>query len=118
MLSRVADSLYWMCRYIERAENVARFIDVNFHLILDSSRDQDEQWQPLVNISGDHEQFAERYESPSRENVIAFLTFDGQNSNSILACVRSARENARTIRDVITSEMWGQINSFSCMVID
>lgn len=118
MLSRVADSLYWMCRYIERAENVARFIDVNFHLILDNSRRQDEQWQPLVNITGDYEAFAERYESPSRENVIAFLTFDAANANSIISCVRSARENARTIRDVITSEMWEQLNSFYLLLND
>ena len=111
MLSRVADSVYWMSRYVERAENVARFIDVNFQLMLDEAG-ADGQWLPLVNTSGDHEDFKKRYGTASQENVIKFLTFDGANSNSILSCLRRARENARTVREIISSEMWLQINRF------
>lgn len=110
MLSRVADSVYWMSRYVERAENVARFIDVNSQLMLDEAGGADRQWQPLVNTSGDHEDFNKRYGTASQENVIAFLTFDPANPNSILSCLRRARENARTVREIISSEMWLQIN--------
>src|SRR2546423_4705703 len=105
MLSRVADSVYWMSRYVERAENVARFIDVNFQLMLDDSGRADGQWEPLVNTSGDHEDFKKRFGIASQENVIKFLTFDSTNSNSILSCLRKAHENARTVREIISSEM-------------
>src|SRR5262249_6864454 len=79
MLSRVADSIYWMSRYIERAENVARFVDVNLNLMLDLPGNGDQQWQPLVDITGDHELFAERCGKPTQRNVIQFLTFDTDN---------------------------------------
>ena len=116
MLSRVADSICWMARYIERAENVARFVDVNLNLMLDSPVGQEQQWQPLVNTSGDHEFFAKHYGAATRENVIQFLTFDVDYGNSILSCLRTARENARSIREIISSEMWEQINRFYLMV--
>ncbi|PLX93211.1 MAG: hypothetical protein C0621_08090 [Desulfuromonas sp.] len=118
MLSRVAESIYWMNRYIERAENVARFIDANFHMILDLPRGASEQWQPLVNTTGDHEVFAERYGSASRDKVIEFLAFDRENPNSILSCLRAARENARSVREYISSEMWQQLNTFYLTVND
>ena len=118
MLSRVADSIFWMARYIERAENVARFIDVNWHLTLDFTGRQGEQWQPLVNTSGDDLSFHERYGEATQKNVIQFLTFDTANPNSILSCVRAARENARSIRDAISSEMWEQLNTFYLMLND
>ncbi len=110
MLSRVADSIYWMARYIERAENLARFVDVTFGLMLDVPRNSAEQWQPLVSTTGDEEWFAEHYGTATRENVIQFLAFDGDYPNSILSCVRTARENARSIRETISSEMWEHLN--------
>ncbi len=116
MLSRVADSLYWMSRYMERAENVARFVDVNLQMTLDIPGDSEGQWQPLVNASGDRELFVERYGEATQENVLGFLVFDAENTNSILSCVRSVRENARWIRQFITLEMWEQINKFYLMV--
>jgi uncharacterized alpha-E superfamily protein len=116
MLSRVADSVYWVSRYIERAENVARFVDVNIQLMLDAPEGQDQQWEPLVAITGDHEDFARRYGDPTESNVIKFLTFDGDNPNSIFSCVRAARENARSVREIISSEMWLQLNRFYLMV--
>src|SRR5437773_8709710 len=87
MLSRVADSIYWMSRYVERAENVARFIEVNLQLMLDAPSGQDQQWEPLVNTTGDHEAFTKRHGEATRPNVIHFLTFDAENPNSILSCV-------------------------------
>jgi uncharacterized alpha-E superfamily protein len=118
MLSRVADSIYWMSRYIERAENVARFIDVNLNLMLDLPLDSGQQWQPLVDITGDSHEFLERYGAPSPHNVIQFLTFDADNVNSIVSCLRAARENARSVREIISSEMWEQLNESYLMVND
>jgi len=116
MLSRVAESIYWMARYIERAENVARIMDANYHMILDLPPDVGEQWEPLVVTSGDEELFKEYYDVFDRENVIQFLTFDSRNPNSILSCLQMARENARSVREWISSEMWQQVNTFYLMV--
>jgi uncharacterized alpha-E superfamily protein len=107
-----------MSRYIERAENVARFVDVNLHLMLDAPAGQEQQWLPLINTSGDHKLFAERYGQATQEHVIQFLTFDPEYANSILSCVRGARENARSIREIISSEMWEHINRFYLVVKD
>ena len=116
MLSRVADSIYWMSRYVERAENVARFIDVNLNLALDVGPEMDRHWDPLIYTTGDHSEFQERYPGGTQQNVIQFLTFDTENPNSILCCLRSARENARTVRDMISSPMWEEINKFYLLV--
>jgi len=111
LLSRVADSVYWMARYIERAENVARFIGVNLHLQLDLPLAPAHQWQPLIDTSGDTAVFKEKWGEASADNVIRFLAFDDQNPSSIFSCLRFARENARSVRETISSEMWEQINS-------
>jgi uncharacterized alpha-E superfamily protein len=118
MLSRVADSIYWLNRYIERAENIARFADVNFNLILDSPSGITQQWFPLVQTTGDTPYFQEKYGQPTADNVIHFLTFDRAYSNSIISCLQAARENARSVREIISSEMWEEINSFYMMVRD
>jgi uncharacterized alpha-E superfamily protein len=116
MLSRVADSIYWLNRYIERAENIARFIDVNLYLMLDVSSLITQQWQPLVVTTGDSQLFDQSYGETTAENVINFLTFDQKYGNSILSCLHLARENARSIREIISSEMWEEVNSFYLMV--
>jgi uncharacterized alpha-E superfamily protein len=116
MLSRVAESVYWMARYIERAENVARFIDVNYNLTLGEGASLSNQWAPLVYITGDHEHFAELYGDATREAVLQFLAFDERNPNSIISCVSQAREAARSVRETITAPMWQQINTFFLMV--
>lgn len=116
MLSRVANSIYWMNRYVERAENIARFIDVNLHLDLDRQAGITGQWSPLISITGDSDLFEANYDEASRANVMRFLTLDQSYANSITSCVASARENARTIRDAITSEMWQQINALYIML--
>jgi uncharacterized alpha-E superfamily protein len=111
LLSRVADSVYWMARYIERAENVARFIGVNLHLQLDLPLEPAHQWQPLIDTSGDAEVFRQRYGKANQFSVIKFLALDVDNANSIYSCLRAARENARSVRETISSEMWEQVNS-------
>lgn len=116
MLSRVAESLFWMSRYVERAENVARFIDVNLNLLLETH--SNEQWMPLVNTTGDHGDFLERYGDAAQEKVVRFLTFDCENPNSMLSALRAARENARSTREIISSEMWEQLNTFYLFVAE
>jgi uncharacterized alpha-E superfamily protein len=116
MLARVAESVYWMSRYVERAENVARFIDVSLNLMLDLPAGSAQQWQPLVDTTGDAAEFAKRYGKANQSNVIQFLTFDQENVNSIRSCLRAARENARSVREIISSEMWEQLNKFYLMV--
>jgi uncharacterized alpha-E superfamily protein len=118
MLSRVAESIYWMSRYVERTENVARFVEVNLQLMLDSPSGEDQQWEPLVATTGDHSDFEKRYGAANQENVTQFLAFDPENPNSIFSCLRSARENARSVREIISSEMWLQLNKFYLMVKD
>lgn len=110
MLSRVANSIFWMNRYIERADNYARFISVNFNLALDLPSDIPEQWEPLIVATADDQHFSEHYDLVNRENVLHFMTFDEHNPNSILSCLFAARENARTIRESISKEMWEYLN--------
>lgn len=118
MLSRVADAIYWMSRYIERAKNVARFIDVNLLMLLGLPPGAREQWEPLIIASGNHALFQESYGGPTRANVLQFLTFEHKNPNSILSCLRAARENARSIREIISSDMWEQVSKFYLMAND
>jgi uncharacterized alpha-E superfamily protein len=118
MLSRVADSIYWMNRYVERAENLARFVDVTHHMSLDLPAGSGQQWGALVFASGDQQYFENHYGEPTRENVMRFLSLDADYSGSILSCVRAARENARSVRESISSEMWEQLNQFYITVRD
>ncbi|MBF2028014.1 MAG: alpha-E domain-containing protein [Oscillatoriales cyanobacterium C42_A2020_001] len=118
MLSRVANSIYWLNRYVERAENVARFIEVNLNLLLDSPSGTTQQWDPIILTTGDLPLFQERHGQATAEKVIQFLSFDAAYPNSIVSCLRLARENARSIREVISSEMWQQVNAFYLMVTE
>jgi uncharacterized alpha-E superfamily protein len=116
MLSRVADALYWMNRYIERAENVARVLDVHLHLVLDLPGGTTVPWDALVWATGDHASFQERFGTATKDSVVAFLTFDADNPSSMISCLRAAHENARSVRESITAEMWEQVNKFYLMV--
>jgi uncharacterized alpha-E superfamily protein len=116
MLSRVADALYWMARYLERAENISRYIDVNWHLALDQPKNGCEQWSALVQVTGDTVAFLERYSSYSEENVTFFLMFDTDYPHSVISCLRAARENARSVREIISADLWEQINAFYHLV--
>jgi len=114
MLSRVADNLYWLSRYIERAESLARLIEVNLQLLLDFSNLDDEKikdhWQPILRALCDEEAFNKLYDKADSLSVTDFVTFRHENPNSMLSCVFAARENARMIRDQITAEMWESMN--------
>ena len=112
MLSRVADSLYWMSRYMERAENDARILDVNLQLLLDLGGEADamEHWAPVIATLEETDLFDSLYDAADENSVTDFLTLQRKNPNSILSCLTLARENARTTREQISSEMWEQIN--------
>lgn len=114
MLSRVADSLYWMSRYIERSENIARLLDVNLQLQLDFEDMDDatlkEHWEPVIRAAGEENLFYEIHDRADSETVTNFLTFESKNKSSILSCVKLARENARMVRDQISTEMWECLN--------
>jgi len=113
MLSRTADSLYWMARYIERAENMARVADVAYRMDLMRPIEQDPAslWQPALEAAGDPVGFAERYGTVNMENAVAYLSLDRDNPTSIWRCLRAARENARAQRGSITTEMWEALNA-------
>ncbi len=107
MLSRVADSLYWMSRYLERAEHTARLVDVQLNQMLDQAGgDMNQRWQQLLRSL--------RLPQPEGEvdaySMTQMLTFDVSNTASIVSCVASARENSRQVRELISSEMWEQLN--------
>lgn len=120
MLSRVANTLYWMARYVERADNLARLVDVNSHLLLDNETlDSDriaDFWRPIILCTGDEEVFQELYPDTRGEDVIRFLTDDPRNLSSISSCIAQARENARTVRDQLSDEMWEEINALHLFV--
>lgn len=112
MLSRVAQNIYWMARYIERAEDTARIINVNTNLLLDLPRNMTFGWLPLIFIVGAEKQFFEK--DPNRladeSTVVKFLISDSDNPGSIISSLASARENLRTTRDTVPQEAWEQIN--------
>jgi len=110
MLSRVADSVYWMNRQIERAENVARAVETTLDLALEGTINHGRLWNALVCTFGDQADFWARHGLADQPHVIKFLAFDPANPNSITSCLRAARENARTVRDMISSPMWEAIN--------
>src|SRR5690606_29178335 len=105
MLSRVANSLYWMSRYVERAENIARLVDVNLQLLLDfRSLDDDvlkAHWLPIVQSSGDEDLFLSLHPKATGKTVTDFMVFNPANTNSIYSSIGQARENARMVRDQI-----------------
>src|SRR5438105_10013756 len=112
MLSRIADSLFWIARYMERAEDTARILDVNYHMLLEqSAKTYKLRWGPLVAIVGKQEHFPEFYKEATAQNVFDFLAFHAENPSSIVHCIDHVRENARTIRDRISREMWEDVNS-------
>jgi uncharacterized alpha-E superfamily protein len=114
MLSRVANCLYWMSRYIERAENTARLVDTNLQLLLDyrnlNEQRLAEHWLPIVQATGDEEAFFKLHPKATAAAVTEFLVFQPENSNSLVQSICQARENARMVRDQITFELWEELN--------
>jgi uncharacterized alpha-E superfamily protein len=120
MLSRDADSCYWIGRYVERAEAMARMVDVHFHAGLETvlplvdneveTGTSTLRWQSLLAISGSGDAYRRRYETENDRDVLHFFAFDLEHPNSILATWKRTRENARSIREQIASEMWETLN--------
>ncbi|SBO44179.1 alpha-E domain-containing protein [Cyanobium sp. NIES-981] len=110
MLSRVAESLYWINRYVERAENISRFVEVSEAMALDCPPGSAEPWLPLIDANGDRELFDKLYPQGQPMDVVEFLVRAEDNPNSVANCIAIARENARQIREVITTEMWEHLN--------
>lgn len=113
MLSRTADHLYWMARYTERAENLARILEVNYRMsLLPQGPEIVEQgWIATLTIIGLLDSFKQRYDAVTPANAIAFMVFDRENPLSIYSCIRAARENSRAVRGTLTSEIWETMNA-------
>jgi len=110
MLSRVAENIYWLARYVERAENTARLVRVNSHLELDTPRGIAPGWEPLVDITGLRDHFVSVEREPNERNIVRFLIGDASNPGSILSSLAAARENCRTVREVLPRQSWERLN--------
>jgi uncharacterized alpha-E superfamily protein len=113
MLSRTADHLYWMARYTERAENTARMLDVAVQtsMLPQSAQDSEQAWRAILGISELQDAFDARYAVLDDGNVLAFMVGDPANPSSIVSCLTAARENARAVRGVLTTEVWETQNA-------
>jgi uncharacterized alpha-E superfamily protein len=110
LLARFAENSFWIARYMERAENLARILDVNETFARDARGSSD--WLPILRLHCDEERYFERYREADAAGVVRFYIIDRNNENSIVCCVRGARENARSIRHLISLETWVQLNVF------
>jgi uncharacterized alpha-E superfamily protein len=110
LLARYADCIFWLARYVERAENLARILDVNETFSRDSRGAQN--WRSIIQLNADDDRFFAGGRKVSAQTVLRFYVIDGDNPTSILSTVRAARENARTLRPLISTEMWVQLNVF------
>jgi uncharacterized alpha-E superfamily protein len=110
MLSRVAENIYWLSRYVERAENTARIVTVNANLLLDLPKGIAPGWRPLIDITGANAAFEELYKDYGERQVMRFLLGDERNGGSIISCLAAARESCRTIRDFVPREAWELLN--------
>ena len=112
MLARVVENVYWLARYLERAENTARIINVNAHLLLDLPKGIAPGWSPLVDISGSRLEFDAKHTRAEERDVVDFLIADAENPGSLHSSIRMARENARTLREILPTESWEMLNGF------
>jgi len=113
MLSRTADHLFWLARYIERAENIARLLDITCQTSLAPQTEESasRNWQAALLCNDQLPAYLKTYAEVTAENVLAFMVFDAHNSSSIFSCLKAARENAHAVRGTLTSEMWETINA-------
>ncbi|MCU7374613.1 alpha-E domain-containing protein [Paucibacter sp. O1-1] len=112
MLSRTADHLFWLARYMERAENTARMLDVNYQtsLLPQSPEVAEQGWRALLSISELTQDYQDRYGEIDAKRVKDFIVRDERNPSSIISCLRAARENARAVRGALTTEAWETTN--------
>jgi len=112
MLSRTADHLYWMARFTERAENLARLLDVTHQMSLvpQSVAAANQNWGAILALNSLQDAFAKSYDQVTAENVLRFMVADPDNPSSIYSCLRAARENAHAVRGTLTAETWESCN--------
>ncbi|RLL72941.1 alpha-E domain-containing protein [Paenirhodobacter hankyongi] len=112
MLSRTAENLFWIARYIERAETMARLLEVGARIALMPSAGHGyrSEWESLLQASGTAEGFAEKYGDPVQRNIESYLFFDRDNPSSVVSCIERARENARIVRTALTAQVWDALN--------
>jgi uncharacterized alpha-E superfamily protein len=118
MLSRVADNLYWMARYLERTENLARLVDVSASLMLDLPQRLSPGWQPLVKITGNEALYAQSARDYGERSVVSFVVANEKNPGSMLTSIARAREIARTVRDILPRDMWERVNDLYLYVAE
>ncbi len=111
MLSRVAERIYWLSRYLERAEDTSRLILVRHNVILDLPRSVQPDWELLLNVLGARESFDARPGAATEKNIMSYVFSERENPSSIMTSLASARENMRTSREVLPSETWERVNS-------
>jgi uncharacterized alpha-E superfamily protein len=112
MLSRTADNLYWIARYMERADTVARLLEVGSRIsLLPSAQGYRSEWDSLLQATGMAHAFAQKYGDPVQRNIESFLFFDRDNPSSIASCITAARENGRIVRTALTSQVWDALNT-------
>ncbi|MGZ5007399.1 MAG: alpha-E domain-containing protein [Methylobacter sp.] len=116
MLSRSAERLYWLARYLERTENIARLVSVHMNLLMDLPNGVEMGWRQLVRINGSEPQFYEKYKTANEPNITRFLLIDGTYPGSLLSSLSAARENIRTSRDLLPDEAWEQVNEMYLFV--
>ena len=113
MLSRTAENLFWSARYIERADSLARLLEVGYRisLIPNTERGYTNEWESILETSGIKNEYLKKYKNISKEKIIFFLLFDPENSSSVKNCIKTARENIRMVRTAVTLEVWNAINT-------
>ncbi|MGF0538876.1 alpha-E domain-containing protein [Agrobacterium sp. ES01] len=112
MLGRTANGLYWMFRYIERAENVARIVDAGLRMSLTRTGASDDDWDGVLQSADVRETFCEKYDKVTSADAVDFLLRDRANPASVMSCVEAARNNARMVRTALTRETWEAVNEF------
>jgi uncharacterized alpha-E superfamily protein len=112
MLSRTADNLYWIARYMERADTVARLLEVGSRIsLLPSAQGYRSEWDSLLQATGMAHAFGQKYGDPVQRNIESFLFFDRDNPSSIASCITAARENGRIVRTALTTQVWDALNT-------
>jgi uncharacterized alpha-E superfamily protein len=111
MLKRIAANLFWLTRYLERAEWRARLLEVNYRLLVEGPDPAEDGWWPLLAITGEWDLFAEHYAAYDERSVLSFFAFDPNNRSSIATCIEYARENCRATRHRVSSELWLEVNT-------
>ena len=114
MLSRTAENLYWTARYLERADSIARLLEVAYRisLIPNTEEGYNNEWESILATSGIKKEYLSNYKEIKKNNIEYFLLFDDRNYSSVKNCISKARENIKMVRTAVTLEVWNAVNSF------